>query len=59
MTDRARKIARRLRSVYGYSPSLNMEAARKLNELAAEIERLRHKREGETDEQQAKLCRRA
>lgn len=59
MIDEARRIAARLRSAYGYSPSLNMEAARKLDELAAEIERLRRKREGETDEQQAKLCRRA
>lgn len=39
MTDQARKIARRLRSAYGYSPSLNLEAARMLEQMAYLLER--------------------
>ena len=40
MIEKARRLAQRLRLGYGYSPSLNMAAAKCLDELAAELEQM-------------------
>ena len=40
MIEKARRLAQRLRLGYGYSPSLNMAAAKCLDELVAELEQM-------------------